>query len=74
MQQRLIFGGDGPYVKLGPICQFENAGLEMGRCHRSKVAAYTIRGAWPALSPTNRPHELGGYAVSSRGPLSEASL
>ena len=51
MEKRLVLRFDGPDVNLGPIFQIEDQGLEIGRWHRYKVAAFTIRDAWPTLAP-----------------------
>ena len=45
MQKRLILRFDGPDVNSGPLIQIEDQGLEIGRRHRYKVAAFTIRDA-----------------------------
>ena len=45
MEKRLVLRFDGPDVNLGPIFQIEDQGLEIGRWHRYKVAAFTIRDA-----------------------------
>jgi hypothetical protein len=45
MQKRLILRFDRPDMDLGPIFQIEDQRLEIGRWHRYKVAAFTIRDA-----------------------------
>jgi hypothetical protein len=45
MEERFVLGFDGPDMDLGPILQIEDQGLEIGRWHRYKVAAFTIRDA-----------------------------
>ena len=45
MQKRLVLRFDWPDVNFGPILQFEDQRLEIGRWHRYKVAAFTIRDA-----------------------------
>jgi hypothetical protein len=45
VQKGLVLGFDGPDVNLGPIFQIEDQRLEIGRGHRYKVPAFTIRDA-----------------------------
>ena len=45
MQKGLILRFDRPDVNLGSIFQIEDQGLEIGRWHHYKVAAFTIRDA-----------------------------
>jgi hypothetical protein len=43
VQKRLVLGRDGSDLNLAPVAQLEDVRLEIGRWHRYKVAAYTIR-------------------------------